>query len=229
MSPMVREILTILTIKISQKASGEDSYDKFSTKFANIHYIETTHAIFLAIIIGGVATQASTYCIISIDFLMNIYYGMKVVKMHKNGKDSKFLLLTPVKIHNNIWYHLKAKEDVQELILTERIEFIVPLTYMAMMLMAYYGPNADILGNVKLNVWHFQAPIDDINTFVKTLSLLFSIDFLSFIINAILLWKTCKINALAVLQNLQKKYGYLMFVSETYLLFEVRSNSYKNI
>ena len=23
-------------------------------------------------------------------------------KMHKNGQDSKFLLLTPVKIHNNI-------------------------------------------------------------------------------------------------------------------------------
>ena len=100
---------------------------------------------------------------------------------------------------------------------------------MAMMLMAYYGPNDDILGNVKLNVWHFQAPIDDINTFVKTLSFLFAIDFLSFIINAILLWKTCKINVMAVLQNLQKKYGYLMFVSETYLLFEVSSNSYKNI
>ena len=100
LSPMIREALTILTIKISQKASGENSYDKFSTKFANIHYIETTHAIFLAIIIGGVATQASTYCIIGIDFLMNIYYGMKVVKLHKNGKDSKFILLTPVKIHN---------------------------------------------------------------------------------------------------------------------------------
>ena len=34
--------------------------------------------------------------------------------------------------------------------MTERIEFIVPLTYMVMLLMAYYGPNADILGNVKL-------------------------------------------------------------------------------
>ena len=100
LSPLVREALTILTIKTSQKASGEDSYDKFSTKYANIHYIETTHAIFLAIIIGGVATQASTYCIIGIDFLMNIYNGLKVVKMHKNRKDSKFLflLLIPIKI-----------------------------------------------------------------------------------------------------------------------------------
>ena len=109
--------------------------------------------------------------------------------------------------------------------MTERIEFIVPLTYITMMLMAYYGPNADILGNVKLNIWHFQAPINDINTFVMTLSLLFAIDFLSFIINAIILWKICKINALAVLKSLQKKYGYLMFVSETYLLFEVWENS----
>ena len=112
--------------------------------------------------------------------------------------------------------------------MTERIEFIVPLTYMAMLLMAYYGPNADILGNVKLKMWHFQTPITDINDFVITLGFMLAIDFFSFIINATLLWKVCNVNAFAVLKTLQQNYWYLMFVAETYLLFEVKSNTYRN-
>ena len=105
--------------------------------------------------------------------------------------------------------------------MTERIEFIVPLTYMVMLLMAYYGPNADILGNVKLKMWHFQTTITDIDDFVISLGFMLAIDLFSFIINATLLWKFCKVNAFKVLITLQQDYWYMMFVAETYLLFEV--------
>ena len=105
--------------------------------------------------------------------------------------------------------------------LTERIEFFIPMTYMAMLLMAYYGPNADILGNVKMKMWHFQTPITDINEFVLTLSSMIAIDFCSFVINAMLLWKFCNVNAVKVLHSIQKNYWYIMFVAEAYLLLEV--------
>ena len=107
--------------------------------------------------------------------------------------------------------------------MTERIEFIVPLTYMVMLLMAYYGPNADILGNVKLKIWHFQTPIKDINDFVITLGFMLAIDLFSFIINSSLLWKVCNVNAFKVLKTLQQNHWYMMFVAETYLLFEVKT------
>ena len=72
---------------------------------------------------------------------------------------------------------LIAKHEIQGLISTERVEFIVPLTYMIMLLMAYYGPNADIIGNVKLQMWHFQTPIKG-NFFSKVkLSLMMSTTF----------------------------------------------------
>ena len=64
---------------------------------------------------------------------------------------------------------------------------IIPLTYIMMTLMAFYGPNAEILGNIKLAVWHYQTPIEDIETFISNVGLLLVIDFLRFIINGTLL------------------------------------------
>ena len=46
-------------------------------------------------------------------------------------------------------------EDVQTLVLKER-KSINTLTYIIVILMAYFGPNANILGNIQLAIWQFQ-------------------------------------------------------------------------
>ena len=122
------------------------------------------------------------------------------------------------------------KEEIDWLILTERIETIIPMAYLALMLMAYYGPNAEILGSVKLTIWHYRSSITDINEFVTNLSLLLVIDGSSLVINGILLWKFCNTNVLKVMQNQQKLFGYYMLVVEGFLLTEVisiTSNSFQ--
>ena len=122
------------------------------------------------------------------------------------------------------------KEEIDWLILTERIETIIPMAYLALMLMAYYGPNAEILGSVKLTIWHYRSSITDISEFVTNLSLLLVIDGSSLVINGILLWKFCNTNVLKVMQNQQKLFGYYMLVVEGYLLSEVisiTSNSFQ--
>ena len=117
------------------------------------------------------------------------------------------------------------KEEIDWLILTERIETIIPMAYLALMLMAYYGPNAEILGSVKLTIWHYRSSITDISEFVKNLGLLLVIDGSSLVINGILLWKFCNTNVLKVMQNQQKLFGYYMLVVEGFLLTEVISNT----
>ena len=122
------------------------------------------------------------------------------------------------------------KEEIDWLILTERIETIIPMAYLALMLMAYYGPNAEILGSVKLTIWHYRSSITDISEFVKNLGLLLVIDGSSLVINGILLWKFCNTNVLKVMQNQQKLFGYYMLVVEGFLLTEVisiTSNSFQ--
>jgi ABC-type Co2+ transport system permease subunit len=52
------------------------------------HYVETRHAIFLATILGDTATIATTSVIIGMDFLSNIYHGLKIVYLNKKKKSS---------------------------------------------------------------------------------------------------------------------------------------------
>ena len=42
------------------------------------------------------------------------------------------------------------------LTLKEFMELSIPAVYCASFLMAYYGPNAEVLGNVKNDYWQFE-------------------------------------------------------------------------
>ena len=52
------------------------------------HYVEARHAIFLASILGDIATFATTSVMIGMDFLLNIYHGLKIVHFIKKKKTS---------------------------------------------------------------------------------------------------------------------------------------------
>ena len=43
----------------------------------------TKHAVFLAIIVGGVSTPVTTYCIIATDYAANLYKGLKIIYDNK--------------------------------------------------------------------------------------------------------------------------------------------------
>ena len=108
--------------------------------------------------------------------------------------------------------------------MTERVETIMPLTYMCLITKAYLSPNAGIIGGIKLDLWHYPA-ISDFEGFIQNLILLFAIDMLSFIVNAGLLWKYCKINLMKSLQKLQNDFWFLMLVVESTLFLEVNNTT----
>ena len=114
-----------------------------------------------------------------------------------------------------------VQENLQELVMTERIESVIPVTYILTFLMAYYGPNAKILGNIKLTLWQYQS-VTDIEKYIKNLCVLTGIDFLSFATNGILLWTTCKINIFKVLQKVQQQFWLIFAIQEAFLFFEVK-------
>lgn len=120
---------------------------------------------------------------------------------------------------------LLVLDDVELLVLTERIETLVPLTYIAVMSLAYYGPNAEIVGSVKLQIWHHRNVIEDFEVFAMNIAILFAMDFLSFIINGWLLWKYCNINVWLILSNIQQRYCLTMAYLEVDMLGGVRFSS----
>ena len=96
--------------------------------------------------------------------------------------------------------------------------------------MTYYGPNAELFGNIKLAIWHYQNPITDIEAFVSNVSLLFIVDIISLIINGILLRYFCQINAFKVLKQIQQEFWPAFAITECFVLVEVskqRTQEYK--
>ena len=126
-------------------------------------------------------------------------------------------------ISNKVLIHtilLIVQELTEELTLTERVETLVPLIYMLCFAIAYYGPNAEIMGNVKLTLWHFKSVLD-IENYMKNLFMLFSLDFISLVINWIILKTTCNINMFKTFQKLQSEFWLIMAVQQAYSTAEV--------
>ena len=112
--------------------------------------------------------------------------------------------------------------EVDELVLTER-QSVHAFTYLILIIMAYFGPNAEVLGNIKLRIWQFQNPITDIKEYVLNVSLWLFVDLFSAVITGILLWYFCKINLMKVVNRLQRNYWIIFAVAEAYILMEVSS------
>ena len=87
--------------------------------------------------------------------------------------------------------------------------------------MAYFGPNAEMIGNVKLTIWQFEA-VKDINKFLENVFFLFAIDSIGGVFNALLLWTTCQINCLKILKNMQKEFWHILGFQETLLFLSVK-------
>ena len=78
---------------------------------------------------------------------------------------------------------------IEGLVLTERIETLVPLAYIISFAIAYYGPNAKVMGRVKLDLWQ-NKPVFDFGNHMKSVFILFVIDLMSLVINRFFLRTT---------------------------------------
>ena len=161
-TPFVREFRVWMAPKVACKTSGTKNA---STKLICQHYMEIQHGVFLAVILGGLATTESTYCILALDFLINLYNTLRIIMNDVLTKEkSKLCTFYNVTNGSKYWFHsciYVEQEKITELVMTERNETLVPLVYMIALLMAFYGPNAEILASIKLKIWHFQTTIDN--------------------------------------------------------------------
>ena len=89
LTPIPREIFAKLLLKVIYKAAGDGSQGNKWIEFLTQHYVLTKHAVFLAVIVGGVATPATNYCIVAVDFAEAMIDGLKVIRKYNHGQDIK--------------------------------------------------------------------------------------------------------------------------------------------
>ena len=146
--------------------------------------INTYTALYVAIKLGQTATQETSVLILLIDFILNIYSSLMIVNKYRSTTIDD----------SSQRRHLKELDYlVSKLILVELLEVLVPVSYVITVLIAYYGPNAEILGNIRNDYWQYES-IDDIWETVTDVLIMFIFDGLSAVISGFMLWRVCSID-----------------------------------
>ena len=168
------------------------------------HMMNTRHALFLTYTIGSIGTLISAAIFLTTDFLINMYITFQILKVKKNDKNS-------IK---------ETTELLQDLIVNEMVEFITPIMYLLCFVTAFYGPNANLIGNISNSKWHFVA-VEDLGQSVTLICLFFCLDAVSAVISTGLLWKFRQINLYRVLAAIQMEFGFVFTLNFTCIFYFV--------
>ena len=194
---------------VNEMAGKEDEFANVWISIGlNVHY-----AFFITIRLADSETFTAI-SIMAIDFLFHLTYTYKIVQIHnKVAIESNDIQIWKKEKHNTIL----------KLVMAETTEGIVPLVYAVGFVMAYYGPNAMLIGNVSSSIWAYKA-VEDVGGLLTVVILLFGIDLLSIFLNSYFLFKFTDINLIQEFLRFLNKYWILLVlrmghVTTNYFIF----------
>ena len=201
--PLAREIcLWVSTQLVKYCANGDVGASKII-----LNYIVTTvHTISLCYTVT-IVTNTTSWVLMIVDFAINTTICLRIVWLNKKA---------PLNLQDQI-------NRLQELALYELVEFQAPLTFVLVIIVAYFGPNAELFGNISNSYWSYKS-IEDLQETLENMMLLFLIDFSSTILSSIILWFSCSINLWKVFVVLQKEFKNAFCVSLGYIALIVSIN-----
>ena len=168
----------------------------------NIHY-----ALFITIKLAG-AGNVAVLSILIIDFLVHLIITYGIIETDRN-----LIIQNTAEDENE--KRKDKKQRILNLILAETIEGLVPLCYAIGLIMAYYGPNSKLIGNVGSGIWAYEK-IDDIGRQLKVIFGMFGMDVLSLLLNSICLSKYGNVNLIQDFLKFLQKYWLLLAIKLGY-------------
>ena len=157
--PLERELNVRIMTKLASKAAcGDISAVQITSNFN----ISIRHSLFLAYVTGSFATTSSSVVILVMDIIINLGICFRIVWLKRRKPTNT----------------RKIIELLQELAIAEMVEFVVPLVYLICFCIAYFGPNAKLIGNVGNDYWQY-VKIKDVDHTITNICLFFFIDLLS--------------------------------------------------
>ena len=165
-----------------EKATKDNT---FSAGFVVSCRVGCVHSLFLMLVIGSKATLATTiiYAILDIGLLIRISF--KIIKNVEINQS-----------HGN----LKMQKTLQQLVMKETLEILLPFSFSVVKILSFYGPNKEWLPLVK-NV----TEVDLYGTFAKIFAFML-FDMTRILVFAIILKKFCKISMFGCYCKLMKNY-----------------------
>ena len=172
----------------------------------------------IAIFMATTATETTGYVMLGINFVVNLALCFKIMKLKRKTE------LSELDMENES----EIKDAVRELIFNETIELLVPISFIASYLIAFYGPNHDILVSVGCDYWTF-GKVEDLHSFLMPVLIMAIIDCGSGVLSEILLLKFSHLNISMEYCSIIKKYWKILTFCAAYSSASVISYSNKII
>ena len=194
--PVMKKLNTWILTKVASKAAGSKT---ISAKMAKICHLGSLHSFSVAVVLGSNVSSLTTYVVFAVDSIPNVWSCIRIWKLFRQSSPT-------------------AKAEMNELVscltLRELFEISVPAVYCASFIIAYYGPNANILGNVQNDMWHYSK-VTNVYDKLNNIVIFFVADLCRGVCLAMVLWKFCRINIWRTYCNIVYEYGLLMFLFMT--------------
>ena len=192
--PLIRginsRILSRLMLRITET---DDEMAKFTL---NIEVI-SMFTFYIAVTLTN-SDEMTVFSLLAVELLLHIRQCYHIIKWNKK-----------VDLENNQVKNSLKQQTLDNLVLLEVIDVLVPIVYAIGFATAFYGPNATIIGDVKNGYWNYKEVKDPDKMFTRLFQM-FSIDLLSIICTTAILWIFCKINFFLELCKVLKKYWFIM-------------------
>ena len=189
--PLAKKFNLWWHMKISLKVFGTEN--EF-VEFGSIIVVGYLHSFSLALLLGSskiTGSNYTNYIIMFSDSIFNTWTLINILKLHTKQSGAE----------NSA--KLKA---LKCLALKEFLEMLVPCVYCISFVIAYYGPNAGIIGNVKNDYWQFEKVEDLVKKFENILILLI-IEACRGVCFGTILWHFCRLNMFAAYCYVVRHYG----------------------
>ena len=200
--PVLKKFNMWIAAKIAFKAAGGAT---ISAKLAMICGVGGMHSFMMVLLLASKVQPMTAYLVMTLDCLPNLWSCVKIVKMHRHRSDVSSTL-TP---SSDDAAKTQLKEAVQCLTLKESLELFIPVVYCASFVIAYHGPNAKIMGNIRNDYWQFEK-VENLFGKLSTVGIFFTIDAVRAIISALSLWYFCEINVCKTYCHIMYHYGILI-------------------
>ena len=192
--PLIRLFEAMVVKKLLSKCvpSDEIILASYTEIISNVNFL-----IYVTITISTKSTDTTAFCILLVDVIGNLHQCYTIIKLQrKQGFDELGL-------------KRRQEQKVKMLALSEVLDILIPLSYTMTYIVAYYGPNAMFLNNVRRNYWKNEGD-NDIEKLLAAELKLFSVDFASFVFTAATLGYFCKINFVKQMFESLRKYWLLI-------------------
>ena len=136
------------------------------------------------------------------EFITNTYECFKIVRLHRQ---------------NSLLSKEQTSEALNCLALREYLEVLIPVTYCSAFTIAFYGPNANILGNIRNEYWQF-VKVDNLVKKLSNIGIFFTIDVCRGMLFGAILWMLCKLNIAKAFGQVVRRYGFVILFYGSFCL-----------